>query len=135
MNIFEPIIQRKKILLVEDDLLISRAYRFALGEAGFDVVLAEDGKEALEKIKDEKPDLVLLDVIMPLLNGFEVLERLKKKGKTGNPPVIMVSNLGQESDVVRGKKLGAVDFLVKSNISLKDMVETVTRQLDKQTAE
>ncbi|MES3006009.1 MAG: response regulator [Patescibacteria group bacterium] len=125
MNIFETILERKKILLVEDDLLISQAYRFALGEAGFDVLLADDGKEALEKIKAEKPDLVLLDVIMPLVNGFEVLERLKKRGMEGKPPVIMISNLGQAADIARGKKLGAVDFLVKSNISLKSMVETV----------
>lgn len=128
MNIFEPIEDRKKILLVEDDQLISRAYRFALGEAGFNVVLADDGKVALQKIKEEKPDLILLDIVMPVLNGFEVLEKLNKQSKKESPPVIIISNLGQQADISRGKKLGAVDFLVKSNISLKDMVEVVKKQ-------
>lgn len=128
MNIFEPVGERKKILLVEDDQLISRAYRFALGEAGFNVVLADDGRVALQKIEEEKPDLILLDIVMPILNGFEVLEKLKKQSKKGSPPVIMISNLGQQTDIARGKKLGAVDFLVKANISLKDMVDVVKKQ-------
>lgn len=129
MNIFEAVKEKKRILLVEDDMLIAQAYKYALNDAGFEVLLADDGKEALEKIKSDKPDLVLLDVIMPVLNGFEVLERLKKRGLVGKPPVIMISNLGQDGDFLRGKKMGAVDFLVKSNISLKELVDKVKKQL------
>ena len=129
MSIFQPERNKKRILLVEDDKLISRAYHYALTDAGFEVTIADDGNEALRKIKEENPDLVLLDVIMPILNGFEVMEKLNKKAATKRPPVIMISNLGQTGDIARGKKLGAIDFLVKSNISLKEMVEIVKRQL------
>lgn len=119
----------KKILLAEDDTFISRAYGDGFTRAGFDVVLAHDGVEALSKIRSEKPDIILLDIIMPDKNGFEVLEEIKKDKGFSNIPVIVLSNLGQQSDIEQGKKLGAVDYLIKSNTSMKEVVEKVRSHL------
>ncbi|MBU0722436.1 response regulator [Patescibacteria group bacterium] len=116
---------KKKILLVEDDQYIVRAYKDGLMRAGFEVLIASDGNEALEKIKKDLPDLILLDLIMPVKNGFEVLEELKMNGETKKIPVAILSNLGQDSDIKKGKALGAIDYLIKSNFSMKEVVEKV----------
>lgn len=118
-----------KILLVEDDKFLSRAYNDGLKEAGFEVVVAFDGEAAIEKIRSEKPDLVLLDLIMPIKNGFEVLGDMAIDDTLKKIPVIILSNLSQESDVERGKALGAVDYLVKADCSLRAVVEKVTEHL------
>lgn len=118
-----------KILLAEDDKFISRAYSDGLGRAGFNVDVAHDGAEAVTKIKAGKPDLVLLDIIMPEKNGFEVLEEIKKDPAFKKLPVIVLSNLGQDSDVVQGKALGAVDYLIKSNMAMKDVIAKVRQHL------
>ena len=88
-----------------------------------------DGLEASEKIKEVRPDLVLLDLIMPGKNGFEVLEEMKADKDLKNIPVIILSNLGQESDVDKGKSLGAEDYLIKSDISMKEVIETIKRHM------
>jgi DNA-binding response OmpR family regulator len=121
----------KKILLAEDDQFISRAYKDGLGRAGYKIITAMDGREALKKIRSEEPDMVLLDLIMPEKNGFEVLEEMKKDKALKNIPVIVLSNLGQESDVDQGKKLGAVDYLIKSNVSIKEVIEVIKLHLAK----
>ena len=115
----------KKILLAEDDQFISRAYKDGLERAGFEIVIALDGIEAVEKIRSEKPDIVLLDLIMPERNGFEVLEEIKKDEYLKKIPVIILSNLGQESDVKKGKDLGAVDYFIKTDFSMKEVIEKV----------
>jgi DNA-binding response OmpR family regulator len=120
-----------KILLAEDDVFISRAYQDGLGRAGFNIIAAADGAEALKKAEAEVPDLILLDVIMPIKNGFEVLEELKKNEKLKNIPVIVLSNLGQDSDIEKGRKLGAADYLIKSNHSLREVAEKVSEHLSK----
>ena len=120
-----------KIVLAEDDRFISLAYKDGLSRAGFEVVHAADGAEAVKKIKSEKPDIVLLDVIMPEKNGFEVLEEINKDPKVKNIPVIVLSNLGQDSDIKRGKELGAYDYFVKSNLSMADVVEKVSEYFNK----
>lgn len=118
-----------KIVLAEDDKFLSRAYKDGLEEAGFEVVIALDGESAIEKIKAEKPDLVLLDLIMPVKNGFEVLGEMVTDDRLKGIPVIILSNLSQESDVERGKALGAVDYLVKADYSLQAVVEKVQEHL------
>jgi DNA-binding response OmpR family regulator len=120
----------KKILLAEDDQFISRAYKDGLTRAGFDMTVALDGLEALEKIRQIHPDMVLLDLIMPGKNGFEVLEEMKADKELKDIPVVILSNLGQDSDVERGKSLGAVDYLIKSDISMKEVVESIKHQFD-----
>lgn len=122
---------KKKILLVEDDKYISRAYKDGLERAGFEVITAADGLVGVKKAKEENPDLILLDLILPAKNGFEVLEEIKMDEAAGNIPVVILSNLGQDSDVDKGNALGAEDYLIKSNYSMKEVVEKVKFHLAK----
>ena len=112
----------KRILLAEDDRFLRRAEEAALKRAGFVVLAAADGEEALRMAIAEKPDLVLLDLIMPKLQGFEVLKALKADPATAAIPVVVLSNLGQEGDVQRALEGGAVAYLVKANLSLDELV-------------
>ncbi len=118
-----------KILLAEDDKFISKAYQDGLGRAGFKVIAAYDGNEALKKAREEKPDIVLLDLIMPEKNGFETLEEIKADNDLKNIPIIILSNLGQDSDIQRGRDLGANDYLIKSNFSIKEVIEKIKESL------
>ncbi len=120
---------KKKILLAEDDKFISVAYRHGLEQAGFEVILASDGQQAMEKAKAVEPDLILLDIIMPIKNGFDVLEYLQANAELKKIPVIILSNLGQEVDIKRGQSLGAVDYLIKANHSLEDVINKVKEHL------
>jgi len=120
-----------KILIVEDDEFLKRIYTLKLKKAGFEIVLASDGEEAVEKIKEEKPDLILLDLILPKKNGFEVLEEIKVIPELVDIPVIILSNLGQESDIKKGIELGAVDYLVKTEISIDTVVSKIKEYLAK----
>jgi CheY-like chemotaxis protein len=120
----------KRILLVKDDKFIARAYRDGLERAGFSVAVAYDGKLALEYLQHEKhPDMILLDIIIPAIDGFEVLRRIKADEKTKDIPVIIVSNLGQEEDIKKGHELGAADFLVKANWSMEDVIAKINTYL------
>lgn len=111
----------KKILLAEDDRFMRRAAEATLRHHGFTVITAPDGEEALRLAQCEVPDLVLLDLIMPKLHGFEVLKALKSDPATSQIPVIVFSNLGQESDSRMAHELGALDYWVKSNLGLEDL--------------
>ena len=95
---------KKKILIAEDDNFISLAYKNGITRAGFDVITALNGVEAIDKIKTEKPDLVLLDLMMPIKGGFDVLEELKITGIVKKIPIIVLSNLGQTSDIEKCKE-------------------------------
>ena len=110
-------ITKKKILLVEDDNLISSMYKTKFQADGLEVIIATDGAVALEMAKNEKPDIIMLDIILPQLDGFTVLEELKKTSLTKNIPVIMLTNLGTTEDKIKGEQLGAVDYLVKANFT------------------
>jgi DNA-binding response OmpR family regulator len=117
-----------KILVAEDDRFLSKVYFTKLSAEGYDVVVASDGEEAIRKVEAEKPDLVLLDMVMPKTNGFDVLKTIKA-GDTKDIPVIILSNLGQDEDVKKGLKLGAVDYLVKTNLSIQEVVTKVKEYL------
>ncbi len=112
----------KKILLVEDDPFLSSLLRNRIQREGFEVGLVKNGEEALGAMKETIPDLVLLDLILPGKSGFEVLEDIKADPQAPRVPVIIISNLGQDTDVARGKALGASDYLVKANISIDALV-------------
>ncbi len=116
-------------MLVEDDRFLRRAAEGALRQAGFAVVMAADGEEALDLARAAPPDLVLLDVIMPKLQGFDVLVALKRDPGTAAVPVIMLSNLGQEEDIGRAMDAGAAGYLVKANLSLQALVRHVSDAL------
>jgi DNA-binding response OmpR family regulator len=122
---------KKKIVLAEDDRFISKAYSSGLTNEGFEITVAYDGNEAMVAITSAKPNLVLLDLVMPSKNGFEVLEELKLDKSLKKIPVLVLSNLGQESDIEKAKALGALDYLVKSNFSMKDVIEKVKFHLAK----
>jgi len=120
---------KKKILIIEDEetlkFLLSREFK---GE-GFDIEEAINGEEGLKKAKESKPDLILLDLLLPGIDGFEVLSRLKKDSNLESTPVIIISNFSQEEEIKRGLKLGAIDYLVKANLTLSDIVERVKKTL------
>jgi CheY-like chemotaxis protein len=105
-----------KILLAEDDRLLSKAASAALRRRGFEVLTAADGEEALEMARRDGPDLILLDVIMPKLQGFEVLAHLKSDPATSAIPVVMLSNLAQPADVDEALRAGAVDYWIKADL-------------------
>ena len=121
--------ERKKILLIEDDDFIARAYKVGLEREGFEIEIASDGAQGFAAIKRDGHALILLDIILPKMDGFEVLQKLKEEPHSQTIPVIILSNLGQDSDVERGKALGAVDYLVKANTSMDEVVKKVREQL------
>ena len=103
----------KKILIVDDKLEVVELVKATLEGEDYQTISASDGKEALEKIGKEKPDLVLLDIVMPKMNGFEVLTEVKKDPKTKEIPIIMLTAKGQKLDKDKGRRLGAEDYIIK----------------------
>lgn len=119
----------KKILFIEDESSLQKAIGEVLKQEGFEVSSALDGQEGLEKLKEERPDLILLDLILPKLDGFEVLKRIKVDPKIKNIPVIVLTNLEGSGDVEKALELGATTYLVKANYELADVVEKVKQTL------
>ncbi len=119
----------KKILIVEDDQQVARVYGIKFSGAGYEVVSAFDGEEGIGKINAERPDIVLLDLMLPRKDGFAVLEEMKKNGNLSKIPVIVLSNLGQDEDRERALKLGAVDYIVKADSTIQEIVEKVGQYL------
>ena len=113
----------KKILIIEDDKFLRELISQKIAKEGFDVVEAIDGEEGLKKVKSEKPDLVLLDLILPGIDGFEVLSKTKEDTETGLIPIIILSNLGQKDDIERGLRLGAVDYLIKAHFTPGEIID------------
>ncbi len=119
------------ILLVEDDPFLWGLIRTKFMKEGFDVTVAQDGEKGIEETKKVSPDLILLDVILPDLNGFTVLERLKADETTAHIPVVVLSNLGQQEDVSRAKALGAKDYLIKAHHAPQQIVDKIKEILGK----
>lgn len=119
----------RRILLAEDDRFLRKAAGAMLRRQGFTVLTAEDGEEALRVARAETPDLILLDLIMPKLQGFEVLKALKSDPHTSPIPVVILSNLGQESDSKAAREMGALDYWVKANLALGELVSRVEETL------
>lgn len=118
-----------KILLIEDDKFLRELIIQKLGREGYDVVEAPEGESGLVKMKEEKPDLILLDLILPGIDGFEVLSRMKKDAELASTPVIILSNLGQKDDVQKGMDLGAEDYLIKAHFTPGEIVEKIRATL------
>ena len=117
-----------RILVADDDPLSIKLLNFRLKSLGHDVIFATDGREALEIAAKEKPDLVLLDIMMPVMNGFQVLRKLKSQEETKNIPVIMLTSKAQEKDIVSGLEVGAVDYVTKP-FSFAELIARVNRTL------
>lgn len=121
----------RRILLAEDDRFLRKAAEARLRQGGFTVLAAVDGEEAMRIARAERPDLVLLDLIMPKIQGFAVLKALKEDSATASIPVIVLSNLGQERDVQQAMELGAVAYFIKAHLSLHELVQRVSEVLDR----
>jgi DNA-binding response OmpR family regulator len=115
----------QRILVIEDDRFLRKAAGAALRRQGYLVLTADDGETGLRLARAEHPDLVLLDLIMPGMQGFEVLKLLKEDGSTASIPVIILSNLGQDADVKNALEAGAADYLIKANLALDALVGRV----------
>lgn len=122
---------QETILLVEDESLLANLLKQHLEKAGFEVMLARDGEEALTLLKKNKPDLMLLDVILPKLSGFDVLKTLKEEPGYNKVPVVIISNLGQDVDVSKGESLGAIGYFIKAKLSIEDLIQKVKDFLKK----
>jgi DNA-binding response OmpR family regulator len=121
--------KNKKILIIEDDVDMQESLQDFLQGEGFVVLNAVDGEVGLKKAEQEKPDLILLDIILPLKDGFEVLRELKASENTQKIPVVVLTNLGNLSDIEKALDLGATTYLVKGDYSLKEIVVKVENVL------
>lgn len=120
---------KPKILIIEDDPFLAGMYVTKFGMEGFSVDLANDGRQGLKKAKDWHPDLILLDILLPIMDGFQVLQSLKRDEDTQEIQVVLLTNLGQKDDVERGLSLGAADYLIKAHFMPGEVIEKVRRLL------
>jgi len=127
----EPKTHDKIVLVAEDDQFLRELICRKLVQEGYYVVPTQDGQDAMDKINKEKPHVILLDIIMPLKNGFDVLKELResKDKKIKDIPVILLTNLGQDSDFEKGKKLGATDYLVKASLTTEQIVNKIKEHI------
>lgn len=116
-----------KVLLVEDDPFLIDIYTTKLKSEGFDLLSAKDGEDALEKIEKDKPDLVILDIVLPNTDGWQVLKQIKDIKGAGKTKVLVLSNLGQKEEVEKGLKLGADKYLIKSDFTPSQVVEELKK--------
>lgn len=116
---------KKKILIIEDDKILADMYAVKFKKEGFDIIETQNGFEGVELAQKEKPDLILLDIILPQMDGFSILTSFKSNDELKNIPVILLTNLGQEGDIQKGKSLGAVDYLTKSNTTPAEVIAKV----------
>jgi len=121
-----------KILMIEDDPFFAQLCSSALESAGYDVVVATDGEKGLEGVKKEDPDVILLDIVLPGINGLEVLEKIRRDpdSKIANKSVIILSNLYAEEEEQKGKNLNADDYLIKANITSDELIVRIKKVID-----
>jgi len=115
----------KNILIIEDDEFFRELISKSLSSGGFVVSGAVDGQKGIEKAKELKPSLILLDLLLPSMDGFEVLSNLKKDSETSSIPVLILSNLGSKEDIDKAVKLGAADFLIKSQFASDEIIKKI----------
>ena len=122
--------KKKKVLIVDDDKFLLDMYTIKFEESGYEAIAAFGSVDALNKLKAGlAPDVILLDVVMPVMDGFEFLEKVKKEGIAPEAKIIVLSNLGQQSDIERGQKLGAVGYIVKASATPSEVMKKVTEIL------
>lgn len=115
----------KKILIIEDDPFLSEMYLAKFTQADFQVEVAADGQEGFRKIKENKPDLILLDIVLPKADGFEILQKIKEDKTLKTIPVILLTNLGQKNEVEKGLKMGAKEYIIKAHFTPSAVVAKV----------
>lgn len=119
-----------RVLVAEDDAFLIQVHEKKLAKEGFEVTIARNGQEAIDFAKEKKPDIIILDLIMPIKDGFETLKELKSDPELKEIKVVVMTNLSQDEDRERVMNLGAVDFIVKSNISFKEVVQNIKQHLN-----
>ena len=124
-----PKSKKNMILMIEDNVFLRKLYRDKLDRAGFGFIEATNGIEGINKIMVEKPNLIMLDLLLPRKNGFDVLAEIKQNKDTKNIPVIVLSNLAQEVDVKEAMKLGAAEYLIKSEVRLSEVLDKIKKIL------
>ncbi len=117
------------VLLVEDDVFLSGIYQKKFEMEGYKVSLADNGEKALVEVKKKKPDIVMLDILLPKLDGFAVLSKIKSDSETKDIPVILLTNLGQKDDVQKGLEMGAADYLIKAHFKPSEVVDKIKQVL------
>ena len=120
----------KKILFVEDEPTLQKTLGDFLKKSGYEIISALDGEEGIRKVEDEKPDLILLDLILPKMEGFDILRKLKLDLKTKDIPVIILTNLESANDIEKAIELGATTYLVKTQYSLEEVAEKIKKAFD-----
>ena len=119
----------KKILIAEDEEILSSLLKKKLTQQGYSVSIAKNGVIALEQMRKEKPDLLLLDVIMPQMGGFEVMEKMQEDPALRGIPIIIVSNSGQPVEIDKAKKLGAKDWIIKTEFDPQEVMDKVKKEI------
>jgi len=119
--------KKAKILMIEEERFLRKVYRNRLTKAGFDFVGATNGIEGLNKVVFERPDLIILDLVLPQKNGFEVLRELKRNKNTRQIPVMILTNLGEKKEIEKAFGLGAKDFLIKTEVSLDEVLKKIEK--------
>jgi two-component system, chemotaxis family, response regulator WspR len=117
--------EKKKILIVEDDNFVAEVYFAKLSEMGFDSVLAQNGQEGLEVLKKNKVDLILLDILMPIMDGMEMLNEVKKNEEWKNIPVILLTNVGEKESIQKVREMGVQSYLIKSHFTPAEVIEKI----------
>jgi len=121
----------KKVLLVEDDPFLIDIYSGKLKESGFLVSVVEDGERALQKIREETPDLVVLDIVLPKIDGWEIMREIKKDKRLNNLKVVILSNLGQKGEIEKGLEMGAQKYLIKAHYTPSEIVNQIKEVFEK----
>ncbi|MFH0969055.1 MAG: response regulator [Patescibacteria group bacterium] len=121
--------EKKKLLIVEDDSILQKALQEFLSEEGFEIFSALDGEEGVKMAKENMPDLILLDIILPRKDGYEVLRELKAEDSTKNIPIVLLTNLGSLNDVEKAIGLGATTYLIKADYKLEEVSKKIKEVL------
>ncbi|MFA6255496.1 MAG: response regulator [Patescibacteria group bacterium] len=121
--------KKKLILLVEDDEFLAELYATKLNLEGYEVALATDGEKGLKMVKEKMPDLILLDIILPKMDGFEILKNIKADKALRNLPVILLTNLSQKDEIKKGLDLGANDYLIKAHFMPSEVVKKIKKTI------
>lgn len=124
--------KKVKVLIIEDDSYISDMYKIKFESENFETIVAEDGINGIKEIEKQKPDIVLLDIVMPKVDGFSVLKMIKKNEDSKDIPVVLLTNLGQKDNVERGFELGATSYIIKAHFTPSEVVKKVKEILEKE---
>ncbi len=124
--------KKVKVLIIEDDSYISDMYKIKFESENFETIVAEDGISGIKEIEKQKPDIVLLDIVMPKVDGFSVLKMIKKNEDSKDIPVVLLTNLGQKDNVERGFELGATSYIIKAHFTPSEVVKKVKEILEKE---